>query len=304
MNQAATTPAPQAQFERGTSLWRDAWLRLRRNRLAVLCMALIIFIILACAVGPLFTGHDPSAQNRAYGANPPTAQHLLGTDTLGRDQMTRIFEGGKVSLAVGILATAVSVLIGVAYGATAGYLGGRVDAVLMRIVDIIYGLPLIIFVILVSVALDGHVESPGLKLMCLFFVIGAFGWLTIARVVRAQVQSLRRQEFIEAARSLGLSGRRIIFLHLIPNAIGPVIVYATLTVPANMLLEASLSFLGLGVKPPLSSWGILIKEGADTMETYPWLLIFPALFFSATLFCLNFIGDGLRDAMDVRASKD
>jgi oligopeptide transport system permease protein len=209
----------------------------------------------------------------------------------------RILYGGQVSIAVGLCATAVALTIGVLYGTVSGFLGGKVDALMMRIVDIIFALPFTVFVILLMVFF-------GRKFVLLFAAIGAVQWLTMARIVRGQVMSLRRQEFIEAAEALGLSKLRIIFRHMIPNALGPIIVYATLTVPSVMLLEAFLSFLGLGVQPPMSSWGVLIKEGADSMEEFPWLLIYPGLALAVTLFSLNFLGDGLRDALDPRAAKD
>jgi oligopeptide transport system permease protein len=231
------------------------------------------------------------------GATPPSAEHWLGTDTLGRDLLVRILYGGQISISVGLCATAVALTIGVLYGTISGFLGGKVDAFMMRIVDIIFALPFTVFVILLMVFF-------GRKFVLLFAAIGAVQWLTMARIVRGQVQSLRHQEFIEAAEALGLSKLRIIFRHMIPNALGPIIVYATLTVPSVMLLEAFLSFLGLGVQPPMSSWGVLIKEGADSMEEFPWLLIYPGLFLAVTLFSLNFLGDGLRDALDPRAAKD
>ena len=218
-------------------------------------------------------------------------------DTLGRDGFVRILYGGQISISVGICATAVALTIGVLYGTTSGFLGGKVDALMMRVVDIIFALPFTVFVILLMVFF-------GRKFVLLFVAIGAVQWLVMARIVRGQVLSLRYQEFIEAAEALGLSKLRIIFRHIIPNTLGPIIVYATLTVPSVMLLEAFLSFLGLGVQPPMSSWGVLIKEGAEALEEFPWLLIFPGLFLSITLFTLNFLGDGLRDALDPRASKD
>ena len=198
---------------------------------------------------------------------------------------------------MGLVPTFVALTIGVTYGAVAGFAGGKVDAVMMRIVDILYALPFAIFVILLMVFF-------GRNIFLLFFAIGAVEWLTMARIVRGQVMSIKRMEFIEAARALGLGRRRIIFRHLIPNVLGPVIVYTTLTIPAVMLLEAFLSFLGLGVQAPMSSWGVLIKDGSEKMEEFWWLLVFPGALFSLTLFSLNFLGDGLRDALDVRASKD
>ena len=288
--------APDEQ-EPGSSLWRDAWHRLAKNKMAVVSGLILVLIMLAAFLGPQFSGQSYETQDLRLGATPPSAAHWLGTDTLGRDLFVRILYGGQISISVGLCATAVALTIGVLYGTVSGFLGGKVDAFMMRIVDIIFALPFTVFVILLMVFF-------GRKFVLLFAAIGAVQWLTMARIVRGQVQSLRRQEFIEAAEALGLSKARIIFRHMIPNALGPIIVYATLTVPSVMLLEAFLSFLGLGVQPPMSSWGVLIKEGADSMEEFPWLLIYPGLFLAVTLFSLNFLGDGLRDALDPRAAKD
>jgi oligopeptide transport system permease protein len=298
------------------SPWREAWRRLRRNRLAVACGALLLLIFLACLIGPALTGHTIENQNLALGASSPSAAHWLGTDTLGRDLLTRILTGGRVSLAVGLTATLVSLIIGVAYGATSGFLGGRIDAIMMRLVEILYALPFIILVIILIVVLEPVFKTPQMaglvalfggesqiKLVVLFMVIGAIEWLTMARVVRAQVMTLRQQDFVSAALALGVPKWKIIFRHLVPNCLGPVIVYSTLTIPAVMLLEAVLSFLGLGVQAPFASWGSLIQEGADNMETSPWMLVFPALLFSTTLFSFNFLGDGLRDALDPKAER-
>ncbi|RME71905.1 MAG: ABC transporter permease [Verrucomicrobia bacterium] len=302
-------PAPEAEpAEKGVSLWQDAWHRLCRNRLALFGGVTLVVLAVACLVGPWLMSTGYQEQNLQLGASPPSAEHWLGTDVLGRDMLARILYGGRISLAVGLCATFVSLTIGIVWGAVAGFFGGKLDAVMMRIVDILYALPFTIFVILLMVFSDAIAKQYNLgatwNLLILFAAIGAVEWLTMARIVRGQIMALRRQEFIEAAFSLGLSRRRIIFRHMLPNILGPVIVYTTLTIPAVMLLEAFLSFLGLGVQPPMSSWGSLIKEGADKMEEYPWLLIFPGTIFSLTLFSLNFLGDGLRDALDVRASKD
>jgi oligopeptide transport system permease protein len=286
-----------AQYERGTSLWQDSWRRLRRNHLAVAGAFTLVVIGLACLLVPLLSPYGYEQQDLVLGAAPPSAQHWLGTDIFGRDLLTRLLYGGRISLMVGLIATSVALLIGVTWGAIAGYAGGRVDAVMMRIVDILYALPFMIFVVLLMVVF-------GRNLLLLFLAIGAVEWLTMARIIRGQVQALKQQEFVEAAVSLGLSRTAIIARHVVPNAIGPLIVYTTLTIPSVMLLEAFISFLGLGIQPPQSSWGLLISDGVETMEEYPWLLIFPGIMLSVTLFALNFLGDGLRDALDVRASRD
>ena len=295
---APTSAAPAAEpVETGHSLGADAWHRLKKNRLAVFGGVTLLVLSALCLVGPFFLEVSYQDQNLALGAVPPSAEHWLGTDTLGRDLFVRMLHGGRISLGVGLSATLVALTIGVLYGAVAGYVGGKTDAVMMRFVDILYALPFTIFVILLMVIF-------GRNIILLFVAIGAVEWLTMARIVRGQVMTLKKMEFIEAARALGYGNRRIIFRHLIPNILGPVIVYTTLTIPAVMLLEAFLSFLGLGVQPPMSSWGTLIKDGAEKMEEYWWLLVFPGSVFSLTLFSLNFLGDGLRDALDVRAAKD
>ncbi len=283
--------------ESGSSLWRDAWHRLQRNRLAVAGGVMLLLLAAACGLGPLLSPFGYAEQDLNNTFSAPGSTHWLGTDQLGRDLLVRVLYGGRISLGVGLCATFVALTIGVVYGAVAGYLGGRTDAVMMRLVDIIYALPFTIFVILLMVFL-------GRNIILLFVAIGAVEWLTMARIVRSQIMSLKKMEFIEAARTLGFSHSRIIFRHLLPNALGPIIVYTTLTIPAVMLLEAFLSFLGLGVQPPMSSWGTLIKDGAEKMEEYWWLLVFPGALFSLTLFSLNFLGDGLRDALDVRSAKD
>ncbi len=295
MSAAPSTSLPAV--ERGSSLGRDAWQRLKRNRLAVAGGVMLLLLAMACVLGPCASAYGYADQNLDNTFAPPSGAHWLGTDQLGRDLLVRVLYGGRISLGVGLCATFVALTIGVVYGAVAGYLGGRADAVMMRLVDIIYALPFTIFVILLMVFF-------GRNIILLFVAIGAVEWLTMARIVRGQIMALKKMEFIEAARSLGYGNRRIIFRHLLPNALGPIIVYTTLTIPAVMLLEAFLSFLGLGVQPPMSSWGTLIKDGAEKMEEYWWLLVFPGALFSLTLFSLNFLGDGLRDALDVRSARD
>jgi oligopeptide transport system permease protein len=292
-----TTIESTSTDEHGTSLWQDAWRRLKKNRMALFGLAVLTFFIIVALLTPWIAPYSYETQNLDMGATPPSVAHWMGTDIFGRDLLTQIMYGGRISLAVGFVATAVALLIGVTWGAIAGYAGGKVDAVMMRLVDILYALPFMIFIILLMVIF-------GRNLLLLFLAIGAVEWLTMARIMRGQVQSLRQQEFVEAAISLGLGPVAIIRRHLIPNALGPVIVYTTLTIPGVMLLEAFLSFLGLGVQPPQTSWGLLISYGAETMEEFPWLLIFPGIALSLTLFSLNFLGDGLRDALDVRSAKD
>jgi len=291
------SPDPAAGAEPGSSPWRDAWHRLGRNRLAVFGGVVLGVVALACVIGPWLSpyGYEDQVTSNAFHA--PDARHWLGTDELGRDLLVRMLYGGRISLAVGLCATVVALVIGVTYGAVAGYVGGRRDAAMMRAIDILYSLPFTVFVIVLTVVF-------GRNIILLFMAIGAVEWLTMARIVRAQVLAVKRMEFIEAARALGFGRGRILFRHILPNILGPIIVYTTLTIPSVMLLEAFLSFLGLGVQPPMSSWGVLIKNGAAGMEEYPWLLVFPGAVFSLTLLALNFLGDGLRDALDVRSSQD
>ena len=290
------TAEPIEDFEQGASLWKDAARRFLKNRMAVFGLSFVLLLAILALAAPLFV-QNYATQNLAYGAKAPSGAHWLGTDVLGRDLLSRVLYGSRVSLAVGICATLVSLTIGVFYGATSGYFGGKTDVVMMRIVDILYALPFTVFVILLMVIF-------GRNIILLFMAIGAVEWLTVARIVRGQVLSLRRQEFIEAAVALGLRKRAIILRHLVPNVLGITIIYATLTVPSVMLLEAALSFLGFGVQPPMSSLGVLIDEGAKNIEEFPWLLVFPGVVFSLTLFSLNFFGDGLRDALDPKAAKD
>jgi oligopeptide transport system permease protein len=281
----------------GSSLWQDAWRRLRKNKMAVASGVVIAVLGLACLLGPTLLavagGYDPDAQDLAYGPQPPSWQHPFGTDFYGRDLLVRVLAGGQVSLAVGILAALIAALIGTIYGAVSSYAGGLVDSLLMRVVDILYALPYMFLVIILVTIL-------GQSLVLLFVALGAVGWLLTARVVRGQVMSLKEQDFVLAARSLGTSGRDIVFRHLIPNTLGPVIVTFTLTVPSMILQEAFLSFLGLGVQPPHPSLGSLINDGANQMLVFWWTLVFPGGVMAVLLFALNFLGDGVRDALDPR----
>lgn len=286
-----------AQIEKGRSLWQDAFARLKKNKLALSGLVLLVVMVVLALLTPWIAPYSYEEQNLALGATPPSSAHWMGTDIFGRDQLTRILYGSRISLMVGFIATSVALCIGVAWGTIAGYVGGRVDAVMMRFVDVLYALPFTIFIILLTVVF-------GRSMLLLFLAIGAVEWLTMARIVRGQVMAIKHQEFIEAAVAMGMSRGRIMFRHVAPNILGPIIIYTTLTIPSVILLESFLSFLGLGIQPPESSWGSLISYGVETMEEYPWLLIFPAVTLSLTLFALNFLGDGLRDALDPRASRD
>ena len=277
------------------SLGRDAWERLCANRMARIGGGLFIGIALLCLIGPFFVPHSHETTQLAYGAQAPSWTHWFGTDELGRDILVRTLIGGRISIGVGFAATVVALLIGVVYGMIAGYNGGRIEATMMRFVDTLYALPFTIIVILLTILL-------GRSILLIFLAIGAVEWLTMARIVRGQTKALREQTFIDAAIVGGVPIRRILGRHILPNLLSPVIVFTTLTIPAVILLESVISFLGLGVQPPMSSWGMLIKEGAVKLDIYPWMLIFPALFFSLTIFALNFVGDGLRDALDPKNS--
>lgn len=279
---------------KGRSLWQDARRRLLHNKAAVASMILLSIIVVLAIVAPALSPWAYDEPDWGYDfPGPPNfeLQHWFGTDGNGRDLFVRTLYGARISLMVGVLATTVSLLIGVTYGATSGFLGGRIDNVMMRIVDILYSLPFMFFVILLMVFF-------GRNIFLIFVALGAVEWLTMARIVRGQTLSVKKKDFIEAAHAVGVSNWKIILRHIIPNVLGPVIVYMTLTIPMVILTESFLSFLGLGVQEPLTSWGVLISEGAKQMESAPWLLIFPATFLALTLFCFNFIGDGLRDALD------
>lgn len=291
---------------KGRSLWDDARRRLFANKAAVTSMILLALMIVMAIIGPSLSPHKFDAQNYLYTSGAPTLNaqtqtgeptfYLFGTDANGRDIFSRTWMGARISLAIGFIATTVSLVIGVIFGATAGFIGGRVDNIMMRIVDILYSIPhMFIFIILLVVF--GR-EGGWQNILLLFTVIGALEWLTMARIVRGQTLSVKEKEYIEAARAAGVGSGTMIRRHIVPNVLGPVVVYVTLTVPGVILTESFLSFLGLGVQEPLTSWGKLISEGAQELNTAPWMLIFPAAMMAITLFCFNFIGDGLRDALD------
>lgn len=311
---------------KGTSLWRDAWRRLRRNRLALAGLIFLTFMVVAVVFGPIvldsltgYTYDSTPAEVALQRSMPPSLEHLMGTDEQGRDMLARVLQGGRISLMVGIISTLVSLIVGVSYGAIAGYLGGRIDNVMMRAVDVFYSIPFLLIVIVLLNVFGGPGTPEWIKwlstniggagnqglsqIFLLFFALGLVSWLTMARVVRGQILSLKNQEFVLAARATGVSTLGIIFRHLVPNTLGPVIVYATLTVPSVMLTEAFLSFLGLGVQAPYASWGSLADVGVKNLAIFPWQLIFPGVTMALTLFSLNFLGDGLRDALDPQTRK-
>lgn len=289
--QIAATSAPEAVA--GRSLWVDAWRTLRKNRAAVVSAIIISVMAVLVVIGPFLSAYAYDFTdwgNLSSGPNFETG-HFFGTDTLGRDLFVRTLIGGRISLMVGIVATFVSLVIGISYGATAGFLGGRIDQIMMRVVDILYAMPFMFFVILLMVFF-------GRNIVLIFVAIGAINWLDMARIVRGQTLTLRHREFVEAAEAQGVTTFAILRRHIVPNLLGVVAVYVTLTIPQVILVESFLSFLGLGVQEPMTSWGALVKDGAEEMESAAWMLIFPAVFLATTLFCFNFVGDGLRDALD------
>jgi len=318
--------AENVEIIKGTSLWGDAWKRLLKNRLAVFGLIVLAIIAVLVIFGPVvfywatgFTADGIPDDGALIKSFPPSLLHPMGTDEAGRDMLARVLQGGRISLMVGIISTFVSLVVGVSYGAIAGYLGGRLDNLMMRIVDMIYAIPYILIVIVLLSVFGGQntpgwiqfmseklggVGNQGLsQIFLLFFALGLVSWLTMARVVRGQILSLKNQEFVLAAKATGVSTFGIIFRHLVPNALGPVIVYATLTVPSVMLTEAFLSYLGLGVQAPFASWGSLASDGIKNIAIFPWQLIFPGITMALTLFSLNFLGDGLRDALDPQTRK-
>jgi oligopeptide transport system permease protein len=318
--------AENVEIIKGTSLWGDAWKRLLKNKLAVFGLVVLAIMALLVLIGPAiiywatgFTADSFPDDGNLIKSFPPSLSHPMGTDEGGRDMLARVLQGGRISLMVGIISTFVSLIVGVSYGAIAGYLGGRIDNLMMRLVDMIYAIPYILIVIVLLSVFGGQNTPNWIKFLSerfggtgnqglsqiflLFFALGLVSWLTMARVVRGQVLSLKNQEFVLAAKATGVSTFGIIFRHLVPNTLGPVIVYATLTVPSVMLTEAFLSYLGLGVQAPFASWGSLAADGIKNIAIFPWQLIFPGVTMALTLFSLNFLGDGLRDALDPQTRK-
>ncbi len=318
--------ANEVEIVKGASLWQDAWKRLLKNKLAVFGLVVMAIMAFAVIFGPMilywatgFTADGIPENGDLIKSFPPSLLHPMGTDEAGRDLLARVLQGGRISLMVGVISTFVSLIVGVSYGAIAGYIGGKIDNVMMRIVDMIYAIPYILIVI-VLLSVFGGQNTPGWiqylsetfggagnqglsQIFLLFFALGLVSWLTMARVVRGQVLSLKNQEFVLAAKATGVSTFGIIFRHLVPNTLGPVIVYATLTVPSVMLTEAFLSYLGLGVQAPFASWGSLASDGVKNIAIFPWQLLFPGLTMALTLFSLNFLGDGIRDALDPQTRK-
>ncbi len=287
--------AKAARGEIPQSLWRQAARRFRRNRAAMGSVVVLTLIGVTSILVPMFWPHgiEDASWEHIMTAPSVKAWHWFGTDANGRDLLVRVFYGGRISLSIGLLTTLVALLIGVGYGATAGFVGGRLDSVMMRFVDVMYSLPLLFFIIIL-------VTVFGRNIFLVFIAIGAVEWLTMSRIVRGQTLTIKTREYVEAAEAVGMSRLMILRRYIIPNVLGPVVVYVTLLIPTNILVESYLSFLGLGVQEPLTSWGLLISQGAGQLDSAPWLLFFPATFLTVTMFCFNFIGDGLRDALDPR----
>ena len=279
-----------------TTYHQDAWRRLKKNKLAMLGLYTIIAIIVIAVIGPWLSPLSYSDQNLNETNHPPSSDHWFGTDNLGRDLFIRVLYGARISLSIGIVASLINLTIGVAYGGIAGYLGGRIDRIMMNIVDVLYGIPVLLYVILLMVIL-----TPGLT--NIFIALGISYWLGMARIVRGQILSLKEQEYILAARTIGAGKWRILFNHLLPNSLGPIIITMTLAIPEAIFTEAFLSFIGLGVAAPMASWGVLASEGVASLRSYPFQLFFPAIAISITMLAFNFLGDGLRDALDPRVRR-
>ncbi len=291
----AANPAEAGRQAASRSLWQVAGARFRRNRAAMASVVILALIAITSLLVPVFWPHGIEDASWETILTPPTLAdwHWFGTDANGRDLFVRTFYGGRISLAIGLLTTVVALLIGVTYGTIAGFIGGRTDGFMMRIVDILYSLPLIFFIIIL-------VTVFGRNIFLVFMAIGAIEWLTMSRIVRGQTLTVKTREYVESAVAIGLPRGTILRRYIVPNVLGPVIVYVTLLIPTNIIVESYLSFLGLGVQEPLTSWGLLISQGAGQLDGAPWLVFFPATFLAVTMFCFNFIGDGLRDALDPR----
>lgn len=271
--------------------WQDAWIRLKKNKMALLGLIIIVCLIVVAILGPIFSSHTYDEQNLMMTNSPPSWEHWFGTDNLGRDIFIRVLYGARISLAIGIVASLLNLFIGVIYGGITGFCGGKIDRIMMNIVDILYSVPTLLYVILLMVIL-----KPGL--INIFIALGIGYWLQMARIVRGQILSMKEQEFILAARTIGVSKKRILFRHLLPNAMGAIIVTMTLAIPDAIFTEAFLSFIGLGVSAPMASWGVLASEGVNNLRAYPFQLFFPAVAISVTMLAFNFLGDGLRDVLD------
>lgn len=271
--------------------WQDAWIRLKKNKMALLGLIIIVCLIIVAIFGPIFSSHTYDEQNLMMTNSSPSWEHWFGTDNLGRDIFIRVLYGARISLAIGIVASLLNLFIGVIYGGISGFCGGKIDRIMMNIVDILYSVPTLLYVILLMVIL-----KPGL--INIFIALGIGYWLQMARIVRGQILSMKEQEFILAARTIGVSKKRILFRHLLPNAMGAIIVTMTLAIPDAIFTEAFLSFIGLGVSAPMASWGVLASEGVNNLRAYPFQLFFPAVAISVTMLAFNFLGDGLRDVLD------
>ena len=284
---------PTASDIKGRSLWQDAWRRFYKNKAAIASLVILFLVTLFVIFVPMIAPFGYAETDWGYMQGAPSFEnkHYFGTDSWGRDLLVRTAIGGRISLLVGIAGATVAVVFGTVYGAASGYLGGKIDAIMMRFLEILNAFPFMFFVILL-------VTIFGRNLMLIFVAIGLVSWLDVARIVRGQTLSLKSKEFIEAAHVGGVSGFNIIMRHIVPNVLGVVVVYASLLVPSMILFESFLSFLGLGVQEPMTSWGALLQEGSQTMQVAPWQILIPSVFLVVTLFCFNFIGDGLRDAFD------
>ena len=286
------------------SLWWKSWRRFKKNKLGMICSVFILFICLVSLFPETLSPYSFEEQLKGKVLLPPGGEHLLGTDNLGRDLLSRLIYGGRISMAVGVLTALFSLFLGVAYGAISGWIGGRVDAFMMRSIDILYSIPSLVLLILVKVIFDSlsFITHPELKaLMGILVALSLVGWVTLARVVRGQVLQEKEKLYVEAARSMGDKGWRIVFRHVLPNILGPIIVLLTLQIPSNILFESFLSFLGLGLQPPYSSWGVLAEEGWKSLRSYPHLMIAPGVAIFLTMMAFNLMGDGLRDAFDPKS---